>query len=165
MMRHIRNLRRDQRGVATIELALFSPILAAMIVGVIDMSNAFSRKLAVEQAAQRAIEKVMQTTGVKSVADTIIDEVAEQANIPDADKASKIKVTYSLECDGATPQTSNDADTFDTYTCPTGTVREARYIEVEVNDVYKPMFPMHFGAYDSAKQGYPIVATAGMRTK
>ena len=165
MIRRIKKLHRDERGVATIELALFAPILATMVIGVVDMSNAFGRKLAVEQAAQRAIEKVMQTTGVKSVADTIVDEVADQANIAEEDKVSKIAVTYSLECDDEDPQTSNDADTFDTYVCPGGTVREARYIEVEINDVYEPMFPLHFGAYDGEKGGYPVRATAGMRTK
>jgi len=165
MMKHILSLRRDQRGVATIELALFAPILAMMTIGVVDMSNAYGRKLAIEQAAQRAIEKVMQTTGVKSVADTIVDEVADQANIADEDKASKIAVTYSLECDDEDPLTSTDADEFDTYECGTGTVKEARYIEVEINDVYEPMFPLHFGAYDSDRGGYPVRATAGMRTK
>ena len=163
--RLINFIRRDERGTATIELALFAPILAAMTIGVVDMSNAFGRKLAVEQAAQRAIEKVMQTTGIKSVADTIVDEVADQANIADADKASKIAVTYSLECDDEDPQTSSDADTFDTYVCAEGTVHEARYIEVAIDDVYEPMFPLHFGAYDSEKGGYPVSAKAGMRTK
>jgi Flp pilus assembly protein TadG len=158
------HLGRDQRGTATIELALFAPILAMMTIGVVDMSNAYGRKLAVEQAAQRAIEKVMQTTGVKSVADTIIDEVADQADIPEAEKADKISVSYSLECDDEDPQISSDADTFDTYACADGTVREARYIEVEINDVYQPMFPLHFGSYDSELGGYPVKATAGMRT-
>ena len=165
MTRRILNLRRDERGVATIELALFAPILAMMTIGVVDMSNAYGRKLAIEQAAQRAIEKVMQTTGIKSVADTIVDEVADQADIADEDKASKIAVSYSLECDDEDPQSSGDADTFDTYACAEGTVHEARYIEVAVNDVYEPMFPLHFGSYDSDKGGYPVTAKAGMRTK
>ena len=164
MTRHLLNLSRDQRGVATIELALFAPILAMMTIGVVDMSNAYGRKLAIEQAAQRAIEKVMQTTGVKSVADTIIDEVADQADIPDDEKADKISITYSLECDDQTPKTDDNADEFDLLECAVGTTREARYIEVEINDVYKPMFPLHFGSYNSALKGYPVKATAGMRT-
>lgn len=165
MTRRIPSLCRDERGTATIELALFAPILAMMTIGVVDIANAYGRKLAIEQAAQRAIEKVMQTTGIKSVADTIVDEVADQADIAEADKASKITVNYSLECDDQDPQTSSDADTFDTYVCAEGTVREARYIEVAINDVYEPMFPMHFSAYDSDKGGYPVTAKAGMRTK
>lgn len=165
MMNRLLRLRSDDRGTAIIELALFAPILAVMVIGVIDMSNAFGRKLALEQAAQRAIEKVMQTTGIKSVADTIIDEVADQADIPDDEKAEKITVTYSLECDDDDPLTSTDADTFDTYACAEGTVRESRYIEVEVNDVYEPMFPVHFSSYNADLGGYAITAKAGMRTK
>lgn len=165
MARRFFKLASDQRGTATIELALFAPVLAMMVIGVIDMSNAVGRKLAVEQAAQRAIEKVMQTTGTKSVADTIIDEVADQANIPDEDKADKITVTYSLECDDEEPLTSDDADTFDDFSCAEGTVRQARYIEVEVNDTYVPMFSLAFAGYDGGAAGYPITAIAGMRTK
>jgi Flp pilus assembly protein TadG len=166
MMRpFLSKLQRDRRGVATIELALYAPMLALLTIGVVDMSNAFGRKLALEQAVQRAIEKVMQTTGVKSVAETIIDEAADQANISDAEKASKITVTYSLECDDSDPQTSSDADAFDAFTCAEGTESEVRYIEVQVRDVYDPMFPVHFSGYSSSEEGYPIVATAGMRTQ
>lgn len=165
MRRFLSRLKRDDRGVATIELALYAPMLALLTIGTVDMSNAFSRKLACEQAVQRAIEKVMQTTGVLDVSATIINEVADQANIPDDEKATKIAVTYSLECDDDDPLTSSDATIFDTFTCPVGTVSQARYIEVQVNEVYDPMFPLHFGAYDGSKQGYPITATAGMRTQ
>jgi Flp pilus assembly protein TadG len=177
MHNFIARLKRNCRGVATIELALYAPILATMTIGVVDISNAFGRKLSLEQATQRAVEKVMQTTGVQSVSDTIIDEVAHQAEIPDSEKAAKVTVTYRLECDDAAAQTSTDATTFDTYTCPTGTVSEARYIQVEVVDVYEPMFPMHFAGYveDSdtdaggpdtdGDDGYVISATAGMRTQ
>ena len=163
--RFISQLKQDRRGVATIELALYAPMLALLTIGTIDISNAVGRKLACEQAVQRAIEKVMQTTGVLDVSNTIINEVALQANIPDDEKASKIIVTYSLECDDDAPQTSTDSTTFDTYKCDTGTVSEARYIEVEVNDVYEPMFPVHFSAFSGTDGGYPITATAGMRTQ
>jgi Flp pilus assembly protein TadG len=165
MRRFLSKLKRDRRGVATIELALYAPLLALMTIGVVDMSNAFGRKLALEQAAQRSIEKVMQTTGVMSVADTIVDEAALQAGIPDDEKADKVSVTYRLECDDEDPQTSSDSDTFDAFTCPTGTVNEVRYIIVGVSDVYTPMFPMHFAGYSSADGGYPITSTAGMRTQ
>lgn len=158
-------LKRDRRGVATIELALYAPLLATLTIGVVDMSNAFGRKLSLEQAAQRSIEKVMQTTGVQSVADTIIDEAGDQADIPEEDRADKITVTYRLECDDDDPQTSSDADAFDAFTCPTGTVSAARYIEVQVTDTYEPMFSLHFSGYSSADSGYPISATAGMRTQ
>ena len=165
MRRFLTQLKQDSRGVATIELALYAPMLALLTIGTIDMSNAFGRKLACEQAVQRAIEKVMQTTGVLDVSSTIINEVAAQANIPDDEKADKITVTYRLECDDADPQTSTDAVTFDTYECDEGTVSEARYIEVQVNEVYQPLFDMHFSGFSGEDAGYPIRATAGMRTQ
>ena len=54
-------LHADQRGAAVIELAMIAPILAMMVIGIVDMSNGYSRKLALEQGAQRAVEKIMQT--------------------------------------------------------------------------------------------------------
>ena len=70
MLRH-RKLGTDEQGAAIIELALIAPIFALMAIGVVDMSNAYSRKLALEQGAQRAIEKIMQTTGDDTVVGTL----------------------------------------------------------------------------------------------
>ena len=47
----LRDLFGNEKGAAIIELALVAPIFALMTVGVVDMSNAFSRKLALEQGA------------------------------------------------------------------------------------------------------------------
>jgi Flp pilus assembly pilin Flp len=152
MKRLINRLRRDDRGVAIIELALYAPILATMTIGVVDMSNAFGRKLALEQAAQRAIEKVMQTTGDATVEDTIIAEAADQADVP----ISQVTVTYRLECDGA-----NVADY--SLSCTMGQ-KEARYILIEVKDNYTPMFPIRFSGIN-ADGTYHIAARAGMRTQ
>ena len=63
-----RSLRSDDRGAAVIEMALVAPVFALMVIGISDMSNAYSQKLALEQGAQRSIEKVMQTTGLTTVA-------------------------------------------------------------------------------------------------
>lgn len=152
MIKRILNATRDQRGTATIELALFAPILATLVIGVIDMSMAFGRKLAVEQAAQRAIEKVMQTTGTTTPAATVIAEAADQADVPE----ENVTVTYRLECDEV------KVDDY-SASCADGEY-EARYIEVAVTDRYTPMFPLHFsGIKDDGT--YHINATAGMRTQ
>ena len=91
-----RNLLGNDRGAAVIELALIAPVLALMTIGVIDVSQAFSRKLTLEQAAQRAVEKVMQTTGTTTPEATIKAEAAAQADVAESD----VTVTYRLECDG-----------------------------------------------------------------
>ena len=58
---------RDARGAAVIEMALIAPVLALGVIGIVDISNAYSRKLALEQGAQRAVEKIMQTTSYTTV--------------------------------------------------------------------------------------------------
>jgi Flp pilus assembly protein TadG len=167
----------DQKGAAVIELALAAPMFAMLTIGIIDISNAFSRKLALEQGAHRAIEKVMQTTGSTTVADTIKTEAVCQVDGVKADgtcntspiTAANVTVTYRLECSDAggtiSPQTSNDADQFDALTCAPGTVKEAKYLEVAVTDKFVPMFSTHFAGFNSADGTYHISATAGMRTK
>src|SRR5690348_434815 len=119
---------RCDRGAAVIELAMVAPMLALMTVGVIDMSNAFSAKLAVEQGTQRAIEKIMQTTETSTVQGTLKNEVLCQVNGVAENgscktsplQASDISVNFRIECtkNGVmTPRTTTDADTFDDYEC------------------------------------------------
>jgi Flp pilus assembly protein TadG len=174
MIERFRNFCRDIRGTVTIELALVAPLLALMVIGMTDVSMAYSRKLALEQGAQRAIEKVMQTTGSTTVADTIKSEVVCQVNGVDGEgacnaspiTAADVTVTYRLECvadDGTrTEQTSGDADTFDAYTCAADETPE-RYMNVQVASTYAPMFPIYFG--DDADGDYHIDAAAGVRTQ
>lgn len=153
MRRLLRTLRRDQDGAAIIELAIVAPVLATLTIGVIDMSNAFSRKLALEQATQRAIEKVMQTTGDVTVETTISSEAASQANVPE----EQVTVTHRMECDGIEMADYNADE------CADGEI-EARYIMVTVTDGYDPMFPITFGALNEDGE-YQVTATAGMRTQ
>ncbi len=152
MFDRLSDFRSDRRGTATIELALIAPILATMVIGVIDISMAIGRKLSIEQAAQRSIEKVMQTTGETTAAETIIAEAAEQGEIP----PENVTVTYRLECD-ATPVADYNAK------CAAGEI-ESRYIEVNVVDSFTPMFPVRWaGLGDDGK--FHLSATAGMRTQ
>jgi Flp pilus assembly protein TadG len=162
----MRNLLRNDRGAAIIELALVAPMLAVLTVGVVDMSNAFSRKLALEQGAHRAIEKIMQTTGVTTAEATIKSEAVCQVNGTNANgtcktghiTAADVIVEYRLECAGI------KVDDYDTE-C-TGTQRESRYIQVTVNDSYEPMFPIIFSGAETVggKKVYKVKAIAGMRT-
>ena len=70
-----------------------------MTIGVVDMSNAFGRKLALEQAAQRAIEKVMQTTAVD---DRRRDDQGGSGVARQWPTRLRMQVTVTdrLECDG-----------------------------------------------------------------
>lgn len=175
MRRPLPKLAADARGAAVVELALVAPVLLTMMVGVIDMSNAFSRKLAIEQGAQRAIEKILQTTDDTTVEATLSAEVLCQVNGTNTNgtckstplTASNVTVTYRLECKNAggviASQTSTNSTTFDAFVCAGGTVSSARYISVAVTDKYAPLFPIHFGTFNTSDGTYHLSATAGMR--
>lgn len=161
MMRFV-TLARDQRGAAMIELAFIAPVIALMTVGVVDLSNGFGTKLRVEQAAQRSIEKVMQTTGVLTVEDTIAAEAVCQYNgtLPNGNcktaplTTADVVVTHRLECNNVV---TTDPD------CTAGQ-KEARWIQVTVSTDYTPMFPLKFSGI-AANGKYHIVSVAGMRTE
>ena len=171
----MQKLLRDTRATAIIELALIAPIVALTVVGIVDLSNAFTRKLGLEQGAQRAIEKIMQTTEDNTVEGTLAAEAVCQVNGTNANgtcktspiTTSNVTVTYRQDCidtsSGAvTSTTTTDATAFDTWTCGSGT-KKSNYISVTVLDKYTPMFPVHFSSYDPDGT-YHISATAGMRT-
>lgn len=177
MTRRPFHLLADARGAAVIELALVAPVLALTVIGIVDMSNAYSRKLALEQGAHRAIEKIMQTTDVNTVEDTLSREAICQVNGMNADgtcktspiTSSDVTITWRLECTDSggtiTTQTTTDSITFDSYVCGSGTVKEARYVQVALTDKYTPLFPIHFASFTSGDGTYHLSATAGMRTE
>jgi len=165
----------NESGAAVIELALLAPILAVLAIGTVDLSNAFSMKLALEQGAQRAIEKIMQTTQETTVESTLATEAVCQVNGTNSDgscktspiTASNVTVTWRLLCTDSsgttTSQTTTDSTAFDAMSCATGST-SARYVQIKVTETYTPIFSLHFGGYSSTDGGYDVSATAGMRT-
>ena len=150
--RMLNRLRCDNRGAAIIELALVAPILATMTVGIIDLSNGFSRKLVLEQAVQRAVEKIMQTTGEETVDDTIRNEASTAAGVP----VDNVTVTYTLTCAGVL-----QAD-YATECANNNT--EVRYIEISIWDTYTPMIPVRLAGMQS-NGTYKLTAKEGIRTQ
>lgn len=159
----LQKLRQDQQGAAIIELALAAPILACIIMGAADIGTAFSRKLALEQGAQRAVEKVMQTTELATVQTTIAEEVAVQANV----EADQVQVTFPRYCGNRLmPDVDRDEDTGLAEGDPCDdTEKEAHYIMVTVSDEYDPMFSVLNLGTKLDNGNYLIEAQAGMRTK
>ena len=150
MMMHLVKLGRDQRGAAIIELAIVAPVLALMTVGVVDLANGFGRKMKLEQAAQRAMEKVMNTTGETTVEATIIKEASQQAEVTQ----DKVKVNWRIECDGAVTAALE---------CTEGTT-ETKWVSVTVTDQYEPLFPLHFAGINGDGT-YHISSSAGVRVE
>lgn len=153
MIARLASLGRDERGAAIIEMAIVAPVLALLTIGVVDMSNGFATKLKLEQAAQRAIEKVMQTTGNGTSEEIIIAEAANQAEVP----IENVTVAYRLECNGTVESDPNGE-------C-TGTAKTSKWVTVNVTDKYKPLFALNKFKFSGLESDgtYHISAKAGMR--
>jgi Flp pilus assembly protein TadG len=166
------------RGAAVVEMALVAPVLALGVIGIVDISNAYSKKLALEQGAQRAIEKIMNTTETSTVEATLANEAVCQVNGTTTSggvttcnstpiTTSNVTVTWRLDCTSGgatTSQSTTSSSTYDGYVqnCTTSGGTKTGYVAVTVNDTYSPLFPIHFAGFNGS--AYPISATAGTRT-
>lgn len=148
MIRRLNQLGRDKRGAAIVELAVVAPMIALLTVGIVDLSNGFSRKLKIEQAAQRSIEKIMNTSASDTIEATLAAEAAAQGDVP----LDQVQVSYRLECDG----TKTDA-----AECPEEQ-ESTQWVSVTVTDAYEPMFARYFSGINGDGT-YHLSATAGVR--
>ena len=159
MIRAFQRLRRDQRGASIIEIALLLPVMSTLIIGVADITRAYSQKLILEQAAYRAIEKVQQYQATESTYDTLKNEVvaaAASAGFTDV-TASNVTIDYWLECSGVR-QSNYDS------TCASMPVT-ARYITVDVTHNFTPMFASRRWPGSNSDGTYTLHGRAGLRTQ
>ena len=146
---------RDQRGTSVIELAIAAPILSVFLIGMVDLSRAYSAKLQVEQAAQRTIEKV-QRNGFTLGDQTSLQTEAETA----AGTGSSATVVATLEC-----TSSGGTVTVKAYnqTCTGSGDTFARYLRVQITKPYSPFFRMRFGV--AANANYTLHGNAALRVQ
>jgi len=144
---------RDDRGASIIELALVAPVLASLLIGMVDMSRAYSYKLKLEQSAQRAIEKVQQYQAESSTYSTLQSEAATAAGVP----SSNVAIDYWLECDGTRQSDYN--------TSCTGTQTYGRWVTVSVQGTFTPMFRSKYYPRANSDGTFTITGKAGMRTQ
>lgn len=149
----MRSLLKCERGNALVELAFVAPILTTFIIGTIDLSMAYSAELSLEQAAQRTIERVQASTY-----DTSQDSALESEAQTAAGAGATADVTAWLECNGNGTKLD-----FNTGSCSDGEPY-ARYVQVEVQRSFTPMFGRYFPNAD-ANGAVTLDATAGVRVQ
>lgn len=158
MMARLLSLRCADRGTVTIELALIAPILATMLIGLVDIGTAFSNKLRLEQIANRAIEKVQQDgfSTTPDAAGKTLEAKLEAEAAAAAGSGATADLTYWLECNGT--RVGN-------YTagCASG-VPTARYVQVEVMKSHTPIFAARFTG-SNANGTITVRGISGIRTQ
>ena len=158
MIKRNNALAADEAGTSVIEFALFTPILATMLVGMVDLSAAYSAKLKLVQGAQRAVEKIQRFgIGVDGKTDeaSLKAEAADGAGIA----VAKVVVTSWLECTNGSATTKKDYD----GECSTGEAF-GRYVQVDAEGSYTPMFSMKW-AGAKADGTYTLHGMAGIRVQ
>ena len=163
MMRMLLKLRGDERGASIIEMALTAPFLAALVIGMVDVSRGYNAKLQLEQAAQRAVEKAMQ--GMQGDESTDIFEGLQEEAADAADvEEDAVEVRYWLECNGVS-QNSSPATMAADYekVCQPNEVY-SRHVNVRIEKVYTPMFQTKW--LGSNPDGtFDLIGEAGLRVQ
>jgi Flp pilus assembly protein TadG len=152
MIAWVKTFAADESGTSLIEMAMVAPFISVLMIGAVDLSNGFSQRLQLEQAAHRAIEKVQAYQTTSSTYATLRSEAAAAADVPE----SAVTIDYWLECDGAR-QTNYDSS------C-SGSQTYARWVTVEVQKTYTPHFSLKW-AGANADGTYTLKGKAGMRTQ
>jgi hypothetical protein len=127
--------------------------------GMVDLSRAYSEKLQLEQATQRAIEKVFNNQTQSTSYNTLRAEAKSAAHdagfttVADSD----VTIDYWLECNGA--RQSN----YDTP-CASGQVY-ARYLNIAIRKKFTPYFGTQYFPGANSDGTFNINADAGIRTQ
>ena len=163
MRNRLAKLVRDERGTSIIELALLAPILATIVIGMSELSMAYSQKLQLEQAAQRSIEKAMQGMQGDESTDIFNGLKAEAAATAGVEEDA-VDVRYWLECDGVSMNTNPDTMAADYDQVCTGTAVYSRHLNVAIEKTYTPTFNVRWLGSNS-DGSFTLVGEAGLRVQ
>ena len=159
MIQKLRNLAADDRGTSLIELALATPLLAAVLMGMVDLSRAYSERLQLEQATQRAIEKVFNNQTQSTSYNTLKAEAVSAAQ--DAGytsvTAADVTIDYWLECNSVRQGSYDDV-------CPNGQLI-ARYLNVAIQKKFVPHFGTQYFPGANSDGTFTLRSDAGIRTQ
>ena len=154
LSRTCRALGRDERGNGLIELGMLAPALAVLAVGIVDLSQGFSRRMELHDAVHRTLEKVAARRfrlTLDSQGEVVTTAIAAEASTAAGVLPAAVDVDAWLECDGE-QQPSFSANCPPLQNPPAGcsnTPRPpelkcepilARYIRVRVDTTYRPTF-------------------------
>jgi Flp pilus assembly protein TadG len=159
MIQKFRNLAADDRGTSLVEMALATPIFAAVLMGMVDLSRAYSERLQLEQATQRAIEKVFNNQTQSTSYNTLKAEAVSAAQDAGYSEVttSDVTIDYWLECNGAR-QTNYDVN------CADGQLY-ARYLNVAIQKKFVPYFGTRYFPGANSDGTFTLRADAGIRTQ
>ena len=131
------SFRGCSRGSVAIELALLAPIMAAILLGSIDIGSYIYEKMQLQSAARAGAQYAVQRGG--NYSDTASITAAALASSTDLDTGATVTTVSFCACaDGS--ETVVDASTGCGGTC-TGGESPALSVRVTVKNTFTPIFP------------------------
>ena len=85
LLRRMHPLRRDNKGMAVVELGLVMPVLMFLLMGAIDMSRFITGRMDLEKAAQPAVLERRSPSGQGACGQIRIEEGQGQVREDDGD--------------------------------------------------------------------------------
>ena len=171
--RRWRRLAADERGTSVIELAIVAPVLSLITVGIIDISNGYSRRMELVQAVSRTAELVaVNNFKIPKKADGSPDFSAFKADAAAAAgvEVDQVEVIRWLECNGVEQDDYDGVcEPEDPAACdgddPPADCNPviARYVQIRIDDSFRPMFGAYFAR--NADGTFPLWAEAAVRVQ
>lgn len=156
MIRPFHGILRAEQGASLIELALVLPILASLLIGMVDIARGYSAKLQLEQSAQRAIERVQQYQATESTATLMVTDGTAAATAAGFTSPT-VTVAWWLECNGVKQASYNDD-------CASGEAY-ARFSKVTIASTFKPLFGTKYFPGANSDGTFNISGAAAIRTQ
>lgn len=122
-----RRILSDEKGTSVIELGAIVPLLAFLIIGVVDLSMAYSRRLGLEAAAERTLDNGISKGLVNSSFSYLQAEAATAAGVAQ----NNVTIDFWLECDGTRMTNYSDV-------CTSGQ-QIARYLSIQIVGTFSPV--------------------------
>lgn len=147
-------LLRDRRGTSVVELALFLPFVALLLVGIVDLSNGVAARLMLSQAVNRTLEMAASHSLVadKDASEVDYDFLRTEAAAAAGVAEENVTLTTWLECDGERQDDYSGS-------CSSGETI-ARYLRIRIDSSFDPSFDVGpLGGYGPV----PLFAEAAMR--
>jgi hypothetical protein len=151
MRRALTLIPRARCGAAAAEFALILPTVAAMVMGALDFSHAWSTRLGLEQAAQAGIELVAARKGIA----TNYNYALAEANARWGKPLTSSALDTWLECGGVRQPN---------LTANCNGAQRARYVSIQLRAEYVPM--MGWGSLfngSTGNDGFIITGDAAVR--
>jgi Flp pilus assembly protein TadG len=126
----LRNLARDERGLAAVEFALVAPVLILLLAGVVDGTRLISQTMQVKAAAQAGVD-VARSKGWDAAK---IGETVNAAVTPSITASPAPALTLACVSDGnIVPSLA--------ASCGQGLGAPGRFVTVSAHQDFKPLMP------------------------